>query len=239
MSPSIVLVDYTGTIAPAELARVAAALQRQVVEHFAKAPPDGWGIPATVRAVSTTLPVHPSEWIVGLFAEPDQPGALGYHDETDSGMPLAKVFPLLDKGDGVSWSVTASHEVLELLADPMIGLCFQAPDGRVWAGEVCDAVENDHYTIDGVEVSNFVLPSYFQPPKAKVPYDFLGKIVSPLEIRPGGYGQVLDPAAGWTMINNGMRAARVASHRSRTAVRRTRAATAPTAPAIPRTKTRP
>lgn len=220
MSPSIVVADFTGTILVEELLRVAAACQRQVIEHFAKPPPDGWGVAATVRAATVDQPARATEWLVGLFTQSDQPGALGYHDETEFGQPLAKVFPLLDAGDGVHWSVTVSHEILELLADPMLGLCFQAPDGRIWAGEVCDAVEADTYTIDGVSVSNFVLPSYFQPPKHATTYDFMGKIIEPLEIRPGGYGQTFEPGHGWTMIDNGMRQGRRASHRGRTVRRR-------------------
>lgn len=222
MVPSIVLVDHTGTVSTDELVRVAHALQRQVLEHFAPAPPTGWGIPATVRAATVEHPAHPSEWVVGLFANADQPGALGYHDETPDGLPCAKVFPLLDAGDGVAWSVTASHEILELLADPLLGVCFQSPDGRVWAGEVCDAVEADHYEIDGVAVSNFVLPSYFQPPKNVKRFDFLGLCTEPLQIRPGGYGQTLDPSRGWVSIDNGMRAARKATSRLGRAARRHR-----------------
>jgi hypothetical protein len=35
--------------------------------------------------------------------------------------------------------------------------------GRFWAYEVCDAVEETSYIVDR-QVSNFVLPPYFEPP---------------------------------------------------------------------------
>lgn len=217
MVPSIVLVNHCPTVTTDELVKVAAALQRQVIEHFGIAPPDGWGCLATVRAETADTPAHALEWMIGLFIEADQAGALGYHDETSAGLPLSKVFPILDAQDGVTWSSTASHEVLEMLADPMLGLCAQAPDGQIWAVEVCDAVEATGYEIDGVSVSNFVKPGYFMPPKnpGERPYDYLGLVSSPLQILQGGYGQTYDAKMGWTMHDRGQRPARSAQHGAR------------------------
>ena len=54
---------------------------------------------------------------------PDQAGALGYHEITSQGTPLGKVFAKLDLQSGASWTVTLSHELLEMLADPWINWC--------------------------------------------------------------------------------------------------------------------
>lgn len=215
MVPSIVIVDHG--VGVAGLDKVAAALQRQVLEHFAAPAPVGWGAPATVRAATAAHPARESEWEIGLFVTPDQVGALGYHDMTPAGSPCSKVFPLLDDGDGVAWSRTASHEILELLADPMCSICAQGPDGQIYACEVCDPVEAFGYEIDGVDVSDWVRPSYFQPPKLVHPagYDHLGLITKPLEILAGGYNQTFDPRSGWSMIDHGQRAARRASAAAR------------------------
>jgi hypothetical protein len=224
MVPSIVIVNNCPSVSTDEVVKVAAALQRQVIEHFGVSSPDGWGALGTVRAETADAPATDLEWVIGLFVEPDQAGALGYHDETPAGLPLAKVFPILDAQDGVTWSSTASHEILEMLADPMLSLCAQGPDAQIWAVEVCDAVESTGYEIDGVGVSNFVKPGYFMPPKnpGPKPYDYLGLVSAPLQILAGGYGQVWDPKAGWTMHDHGQRMGRTASlaGRGRTVRRR-------------------
>jgi hypothetical protein len=65
--------------------------------------------------------------------------------------------------------------------------------------EMCDAVQAESYTIDGVPVSNFVLPSYFslgeQPGRRN---DFLGtvhrgKTLQSFGMNPGAYLNIFDP----------------------------------------------
>lgn len=206
----IAIVDFGNTgVDPSTLPAVAAALSRQVNEHFAAPPPRGYGIRAEVRAAKGIHDQQPGEWILGLFEKPDIADALGYHDETPQGTPVMKAFPRLDAEGGTPWTVTASHEVLECLADPNLCKAAQGSDGKFWAYEVCDAVEGDTYEIDGVKVSDFVLPLYFEPlpgavavhAKDGLRYDYLGLIRSPLEIRPTGYGQYFDCAGnGWQQV---------------------------------------
>jgi len=210
--PKIVIVDFASGVNRDELWPTANALTKQANLHFALPPPFGYGVGATVRVATPKTPPKPDEWVLGLFSEPDQPDALGYHDQSEHGLPMLKVFPMLDTQDGTSWSVTASHEVLETLADPNLARCAQAPDGKFWAYEVCDAVETDTYEIDGVTLSNFVLPPYFEPPAKLdgVKFDHMGLIKKPYEIRPGGYGQYWS-TNGWKQVlaHKGPRAARL------------------------------
>jgi hypothetical protein len=180
-----------------DLNAIAAAITMQVQRDFAQSPPLGYGITATVRFDATSAKPHADEWVIGLFATADQPGALGYHDQSKTGVPLIKVFPLLD--DPANLSITISHEVLEVLADPNCARAAQSRDGRFWAYEVCDAVEQDSYDIAGVKVSNFVLPPYFEPDASKH-YDHMGLVKHALEIRPGGYGQWYDATRGWQQV---------------------------------------
>src|SRR5436853_495964 len=70
-------------------------------------------------------------------------------------------------GDQHDRRITLSHEALELLADPEANLLVQGPHPSRprhkvfhWF-EMCDAVQDEHYLIDDVPVSNFVLPLYF------------------------------------------------------------------------------
>jgi len=83
--------------------------------------------------------------------------------------------------------VTLSHERLEMLADPWINWCAQGSDGRIYALEVCDAVELDSmgYKIDGVLVSDFITPSWFEPTQADR-IDSKKQVSKPMELAPGG-----------------------------------------------------
>ena len=74
---------------------------------------------------------------------PDQAGALGYRELTSRGTPLGKVFAGLDLQSGASWTVTLSHELLEMLADPWIDWCAQGEDEKIYALDAGDAVEAD------------------------------------------------------------------------------------------------
>jgi hypothetical protein len=142
-------------------------------------------------------------WQISVIDDPDQAGALGYHEMTVHGEPLGKVFARLDMQSGASWTVTLSHELLEMLADPWVNWCAEGSDGRVYALEVCDAVEADAlgYEIDGVLVSDFITPSWFEPTAADR-VDFKRHISKPLQLASGGYISVLG-AKGWTQIAAG------------------------------------
>ena len=74
-------------------------------------------------------------------------------------------------------------------------------DGKVYALEVCDAVEADRlgYEIDGVMVSDFITPSWFEPTEADR-VAFKRRIAKPLELASGGYISVLDAGGGWTQV---------------------------------------
>ncbi len=198
------IINESGLVAPAEAQTCVGALQRQVTEHFAPA----WGIDAALSLVAPgARPLAGSWWLV-ILDDSDQAGALGYHDLTDEAMPLGKVFVRTAQNAGVKWTVTASHELLELLADPAINLTVCANENNdlvLYAYEICDPCQADEfgYTIDGVSVSDFVFPSWFENfhRSGAVPLDYCGKIAAPFAILPGGYANVLDtghPAGAWT-----------------------------------------
>ena len=183
------------------LAALVSTLQTQVSRDFAPA----WGVDADVRLVSDNA-APPGWWQLVLLDDSDSAGALGYHDMTAEGLPLGKVFVRTDLMYGDKLSVTASHELLEMLADPYVSTTAQAADGYHYAVEVCDPCEMDSqgYDIDGVTVSNFVLPAYWRP--AGVPgeatdhLNALGGARCPT-LLPGGYVSRLDPSTGqWTQV---------------------------------------
>lgn len=224
--PKVVLVDFGDTnIQHADLLRLAAALQVQVNTEFCQPPPLGYGqAVAYVRTAKTAHDVQPDEWVCGFLAHPDVAGAFGYHDRTPHGLPFMKCFPLLDAQDGQPWQPTPSHELLETLKDPELALCAQAPDGAIWAYEVCDAVEEDIYYIQGVPVSNWSTPAWFEPPAdlTGIRFDWMSLCTQAFEIRPGGYGQTWD-GSEWQEVQSQAktaRAFRASVHRGRRTLRR-------------------
>ena len=195
-------------LADADVERAAAALQRQVSEHFAPA----WGVGATLSFVPKGQAPTPGSWWLVVLDSADQAGVLGYHDATPDGLPMGKVFAKTDLDNHLSWSVTLSHELLEMLADPGVNLASFIQDspktGKLYAYEVCDPVEDDQfgYAVDGVSVSNFVLPAYFEP-HAKATagqFDFGGHLTAPAPaLLSGGHiGQFdVGQTAGWTQLS--------------------------------------
>lgn len=134
----------------------------------------------------------------------------GYHEKHQSGTPFGFVFTALADDLQEPWSVAFSHEALELLADPECNLLCKGPhpDSKQhrrhvfhWY-EVCDAVQSEHYEIDGVPVSNFVLPTYFTGgEELEGRNDFLdtrhdGKRLRSFSCNPGGYVGFYDPKTG-------------------------------------------
>lgn len=148
-----------------------------------------WGTPA--KLIKATKPRH-GAWTMAFFDTPDDPGAEGYHDILKNGLPLGKVFikPTLDNHDKVS--VTACHELCETLVDPAANLWSVGPRGVFWAYEVCDAVEEEEFPVDGVYMSDFVFPAYFEAfrkPKS-AQFDYLEKVTRPFHLLKGGYSEV-------------------------------------------------
>jgi len=138
----------------------------------------------------------------------DVSGALGYHDNNNRGLPYGFVFTELADRLNEPWSVTFSHEALELIGDANVNRLAAGPhptkpDKVVYHWyEMCDAVQDEHYTIDNIEVSNFVLPLYFTiGEETGCRNDFLnrphnGKALTSFGINPGGYVGFFDPEIG-------------------------------------------
>jgi hypothetical protein len=136
----------------------------------------------------------------------------GEHDLHPRGVPFGVVYLDLAAGLEDDWRTTLSHEALELLADPLSNLLVQGPHPAELAArkprqvfhwyEVCDAVQSEHYRIDGVPVSNFVLPHYFtRSDEPGMRNDFLGTPtrkggLRSFGVNPGGYVGFWDPELG-------------------------------------------
>lgn len=134
-------------------------------------------------------------WPVILRDDINEPGAAGYHTD-DHGQPFSLV-----QADA-SWPLTTSHETLEMLADPFGSKTIAgspppqapAPISRfkrvIYLVEVCDPCESDQfaYSVNGVQVSDFITPHYYDPNGATgVQYSFRGNVKEPHTVLEGGY----------------------------------------------------
>ena len=181
--PVIAIANASTCLTDAQVEAVLPALQKQVSDDFEAY----WELDCTLTFLSKSQQLTPGWWQIVLTDNPHQAGALGYHELSSSGTPLGRVFAKLDLESGSSWTATLSHELLEMLADPWINWCAMGSDSRIYALEVCDAVEDDKlgYNIDDALVSDFITPAWFEPTDADR-IDFKRRLSKPLELARGG-----------------------------------------------------
>ncbi len=175
-----------------------AAQQVQISRDFAPI----WGIDAKCVFVPAGGVVPAGAWQLRFMDHSTEAGDLGFH--TVEGNPMAYVFVADDIADGCNWCVTASHETVEILCDP---LCTKtAISGNTEYGfESADAVEDDTfaYWVTGPDgrshmLSDFVYPAYFNP-AVPGPWDHCRILSGPLTLATGGYMPERQlPDGNWT-----------------------------------------
>ncbi len=207
----VAVINDCTVLSDAEVSAAVPALQIQVHDHFARA----WGIDADLRFVPAGQDPRQEECWLTILDDPDRGEDLGYHELTNDGRPICKVFARSDQARGFRWTVTASHELLELLADPNchLGVLAQpnAYDSFLYAYEVCDPCESEAYAYPiaqpggDVIVSDFVYPAWFEGFRkaGSTKFDHQGKIDEAFKLLPGGYAGVLDipSGLGWYQID--------------------------------------
>ena len=136
----LTIANLSKTVSSQDFQSAVRAIARQVAEDFF---PE-WGIGATLSGVTTNLkdgklaPVagHRSAIIyVGESSNDPTTGvdnALGYHSDNHKNVPYGFIYLDVCKEAGENWTVTLSHEVLELLADPtaVTTITGKAPHGK-------------------------------------------------------------------------------------------------------------
>lgn len=166
-----------------DLDALIAAMQEYVTSIVAPV----WGTPATL--VKTT-DFQPGAWAMVFLDNADQPGALAYHDLTPDGLPVSKVFVKTTLDDNQLVSVSASHELVEMLVDPAINMMTSGPDPQaMYAYESADPVEELNFPVNGIAMSDFVYPSYFEVFRQpnSVQFDHLNQVTQTFQILSGGY----------------------------------------------------
>lgn len=188
------------------------AINRQIAEDFEPY----WSMGARLRLEGKTgseLNAQEAsdmrgDAVIYLWDQVDVANALGYHASNNHGIPYGFVFTELSRQIGEEWSVTLSHEALELIGDAQVNLLVAGPHPANpkktvfhWY-EMCDAVQDESYTIDGVAVANFILPLYFTDADEKGGRnDFLsrphqGQTLKSFGVNPGGYVGFFNPETG-------------------------------------------
>jgi hypothetical protein len=184
------------------------AVNRQIQEDFAPI----WGAVWDLRLHGSSFDPNDIDSLVEEFIQGEAvlylvdqghlPGAAGYHAINGREMPYGFVF-ITDPND---WTVTLSHEALELIIDPTVNVMVPGPDPRpggqnntvLHAYEVCDAVERTSYLIDEIRVSNFITQQWFFPDDAPgTRNDFLGVGVPSFDATPNSHLAFLDLNQGW------------------------------------------
>jgi hypothetical protein len=208
----VALVALNNAIPPRELQQAGAAVQKQLVRDFLPA----WGLRATLDTFHDLASVPTDYLQVIVFDDPEDLRSLdtkvgpehaarlvdGFERGILTGLHLngftREPFALVQATD--AWSVVLSHEVLEMVADPFGNRLIAAAhpqdaSQRVkYLLEVCDPCQAIWYPVNGVPVSDFYLPRYFDPVAVdRMRYSFTGEIGKPLEILPGGYLTWVDP----------------------------------------------
>jgi hypothetical protein len=181
--PTIACFNRAKTPLGLDLDKLIAALQKFVDTCVVPV----WGTPAMLVRSTGFLP---GSWAVVFLDTADAPGALAYHDLTPDGFPLSKVFVKTILSDNSSLSAATSHELVEMLVDPAINLWTTGPDAGVfYAYESADPVEEESFAIDGIEMTDFVYPSYFEDFRKpnSTQFDYTKKVTKPFQLLKGGY----------------------------------------------------
>jgi len=135
--PTISVVNLSTVVTDAEVETAVAAIQIQVDRDFAPI----WNMPANLVFVPKTATVPATSWVLQVLDNSDQAGALGYHELNTTEVPLAKIFAKTDLENNLSWSVTMSHEILEMIGDPYVDISVfvqtTATEGYLFAFEMC------------------------------------------------------------------------------------------------------
>jgi hypothetical protein len=193
--PKIAVFNQASVPLGVDLDALIEAMQSYIDDHIVPV----WNTPA--KLVKTKDFVK-GQWAMVFLDDADQPGALAYHDLTPDGMPLSKVFVKTTLANNDLVSVSASHELVEMLVDPAINLLTTGPDSKtVYAYESADPVEELTFKVNGIEMSDFVYPSYFEVfhKKGSVQFDHLKKVKSPFQILSGGY-QIIFKNGKWSQV---------------------------------------
>ncbi len=193
--PTIACFNRAKTKLGVNFDKLIAAMQAFIDDYVAPV----WGTPAKLVKSDGFIK---GAWAMVFLDDADQPGALAYHDLTPDGLPQAKVFVKTTIKNNDLVSVSASHELVEMLVDPAINMMTTGPDPKLmYAYESADPVEALSFPVKGIPMTDFVFPAYFEAfhKPGSVQFDQMKKVREPFQILSGGY-QIIFKNGKWKQI---------------------------------------
>ena len=193
--PTIACFNQAQTDLQVDYDKLIAAMQKYIDDFIVPV----WGTPAKLIK---TDGFQKGAWAMVFLDDADQANALAYHDLTPDGFPVSKVFVRTTVQNGELVSVSASHELVEMLVDPAINMMTTGPNPKlVYAYESADPVEALSFDVDSIPMSDFVYPSYFEAfhPAGSVRFDQMEKVNKPFQILSGGY-QIIFRNGKWSQV---------------------------------------
>src|SRR5262249_22327536 len=140
VSYRVALLNHSAHVTDDEARTAVAALQKQIHRDFAPA----WGIDAELSLVEKGSQPEPGSWWVIIQDKSEYPNVAAYRTLTPKGLPLVKVSVLAARQGQVSWTMSASHDLLEMLANPRLNVTvYNSSDGfrgTLYLREICDPV---------------------------------------------------------------------------------------------------
>ncbi len=126
--PQIAVINESTAISDADVQNMLPAFDQQWNKDLLPV----WGVDAATFAFvpKGQTPASGTWWVVFLD-DSDQAGALAYHDLTNEGLPISKVFVKTILADKASVSVGATHEICEMAVDPWLNSAYQDDSGRL------------------------------------------------------------------------------------------------------------
>jgi hypothetical protein len=199
----ITVVNLSKKLSDNEVRKVLNAIQVQVTEHFTQE----WNNNALLELVPSAAAERnvvvdgittPTVYL-GDSVDDSHTGAeniKGFHDQNAQSQPYGFVYLDVCKKYGEDWSITLSHEILEMLVDPDAVMRVDDPrtahHGDSYALEVCDPTQADSYLIGNVRVCNFVTRRFFGLHGKLKGMNYLDLPQVQFMPRPKGYTQLFD-----------------------------------------------
>lgn len=202
----IAIIPFDVHVTSDTLSAVTSAIQIQLTRDFAP-----WGRPAICSWFSSLEQMPRGYWPVLLKREAK--GVAGFHApgaQSDERPP----FSIVQYSDDGSWTVAASHEILEMLVDPRGDFFVRGPNPAdasqvvEFLVEICDPCQNKAfcYQVDHSHwpcVSDFCLPSYYRVGASGTPYTFRRSVQAPFSTAFGGLLSYRDGANDWWQLSDG------------------------------------
>ncbi len=183
------------SITDEQLWYVASVVNAQVTLDFGPI----WGVDAWVTAAQKKKKIPTDAWEITIYDTIKTDAVNGIensgHAWKDPNDCTVRPFGFVVYDDINFLAHAVSHECLEMLANPYMSQFHMLPtidpNGKgdvLYPQEICDpcSTANDGYTIDGVLVSDFVTPRYYdRKASTGVNYSLRGNIDTPLGITMG------------------------------------------------------